>query len=217
MTLVIPHPLPHSFITECGPFSVHEQADYAADSPAPATYARGSKKIDHILVTAALLPAVTASGIEPLHAGILSDHRALYVDFDTKLLLRGTLTTIPPSAARLLKSTDPKSVDVYIRKLTEQLEHHRHTECLARLMRLGTYTFFTNAMHRTAEALDRTLTKAMLYAEKQTDPRHHHQAWSPQLIDRGLVLKYWRMFCQGVSERATCRLFFIRFISVSPK
>jgi endonuclease/exonuclease/phosphatase family metal-dependent hydrolase len=101
-----------SLITECGLFSVHEQADYAADFPAPATYARGRKKIDHILVTAALLPAVTASGIEPLHAGIVSDHRALYVDFDTKLLLRGTLTSIPPSAARLLQSTDPKSVDV---------------------------------------------------------------------------------------------------------
>jgi hypothetical protein len=158
-----------SLLTECGLFSVHEQADYAADSPAPATYARGSKKIDHILVTAALLPAVTASGIEPLHAGILSDHRALYVDFDTKLLLRGTLTTIPPSAARLLKSTDPHSVEVYIRKLTEQLEHHHLPECLARLMRLGTQMPFTDAMHRTAEALDRTLTKAMLYAEKKAN------------------------------------------------
>jgi hypothetical protein len=51
----------HSLTTECGLFSVHEQADYAADSPAPATYARGGKKIDHILVTAALLPAVTCS------------------------------------------------------------------------------------------------------------------------------------------------------------
>ncbi len=64
-------------------------------------------------------------------------------------------------------------------------------------MRLGTTIPFTNAMHRTAEALDRTLTKAMPYAEKQTDPRHHHQAWSPQLIERGLVLKYWRTVLSG--------------------
>jgi hypothetical protein len=182
----------HSLTTDCGLFSVHEQADYAADSPAPATHARGRTKIDHILVTAALLPAVTASGIEPLHAGILSDHRALYVDFDTELFLRGTLTTIPPSAARLLKSTDPKSVDIYIECLTEQLDHHNLPQRLARLMCLGTKIPFTNAMHRTAEELDSTLTKAMLYAEKQTDPRHHHQAWSPQLIQRGLVLKYWK-------------------------
>jgi hypothetical protein len=55
-------------------------------------------------------------------------------------------------------------------------------------MRLGTHTTFNNDMHRTEEALDRTLNKAMLYAEKQTDRWHHHQAWSPQLIERGLVL-----------------------------
>ncbi len=34
----------HSLTTECGLFSVHEQADYAADSPAPTTYARGRKR-----------------------------------------------------------------------------------------------------------------------------------------------------------------------------
>ena len=114
----------YSLTTDCGLFSVHEYASYAADSLAPATHARGRKRIDHILVTAALLPAVTASCIEPLHAGILSDHRGLYVDFDTTLLLCGTLTTFPPSSARLLKSTDPRSVDVYIRTLEEQLHHH---------------------------------------------------------------------------------------------
>jgi hypothetical protein len=53
--------------TERGIFSVneHEHVNYAADSAAPTTYARGRTKIDHILVTAALLPAVTARGIEP--------------------------------------------------------------------------------------------------------------------------------------------------------
>jgi hypothetical protein len=55
--------LTHSLTTDCGLFSVHEYANYAADSPATATHVRGRKKIDHILVTAALLPAVTASGI----------------------------------------------------------------------------------------------------------------------------------------------------------
>ncbi len=87
------------------------------------------------LVTAALLPHGAASGIEPLYAGILSDHHALYVDFETKLL-SGTLTTMSSSAARLLKSTDPNSVDVYMTKLTKQLEHPaftREKESLCRL------------------------------------------------------------------------------------
>ena len=172
----------HSLITECGLFSVHEQANYAADSPAPATYSRGRTKIDHILVTAALLPAVTASGIEPLHAGILSDHRALYVDFDTAILLNGKLNTIPPSSARLLKSTNPKSVAVYITALDTQLNQHTYYHRLEKIMRRGILMPFNHSMNRTSEALDRTMTKAMVYAEKQTDPRHHHDAWSPQLI-----------------------------------
>jgi hypothetical protein len=52
--------------TERGIFSVnkHEHVNYAADSAAPATYARGRTNIDHILVTAALLPTDTARGIE---------------------------------------------------------------------------------------------------------------------------------------------------------
>jgi hypothetical protein len=125
----------YSLTTDFGLFSVHEHASYAADSPAPSTRTRGRKKIEHILVTAALLPAVTASGIEPLHAGILSDPKGLYVDFDTTLLLCGTLATIPPSSARLLKSTNPRSVDVYIRTLEEQLHHHNYFRQLENLMR----------------------------------------------------------------------------------
>jgi hypothetical protein len=71
-----------------------------------------------------------------LHAGILSDRRALYINLGTTLLPR--------------------------------------------------WTPFTNAMHRAAEALDRTFTKA-----------YHHQAWSPQLIERGLVLKNWKIVLAG--------------------
>jgi hypothetical protein len=62
----------HSLTTDrVNSFSVHEQADYAV-TPGSATYARGSKKIDH--TGNRRIPPATAKVGNPIHAGILSDH-----------------------------------------------------------------------------------------------------------------------------------------------
>jgi hypothetical protein len=62
-------------------------------SPMPATYQRGSKKIDFVLLSPRLADAVVGVSILALHDGYLSDHRALVVDFDSALLFGGHPTT----------------------------------------------------------------------------------------------------------------------------
>jgi hypothetical protein len=59
-------------------------------------------------------------------------------------------------------------------------------------------------MHRRAEALDVTITKAMIYAEKKSDGRYHNDAWSPKLVLSGLTLKYWRVL---LSSKKTGKMF----------
>jgi len=69
----------------CNLTSVHEHVQ--ADLPPPATYSRGSSKINFILISENLLPACRRCGIEPLHAGILSDPLALFMDLNQVVAL----------------------------------------------------------------------------------------------------------------------------------
>jgi hypothetical protein len=72
-------------IQRCGLADAHA----AAGGSPPATYQRGSKKIDFVLVSPRLVTAVRAAGILPLNDGYLSDHRALVIDFDPLVFFGG--------------------------------------------------------------------------------------------------------------------------------
>jgi exonuclease III len=56
----------------------------------PPTYARGCRRLDYIFVTAGLATSVKQCGILPYSDIIDSDHRCLYADFDTAMLLGAT-------------------------------------------------------------------------------------------------------------------------------
>ena len=58
-----------------------------------AMYQRGIHKIDFVLVSQRLVPAVRFASILALHDGDLSDHNALLVDFDANALFAGA--TLP--------------------------------------------------------------------------------------------------------------------------
>ena len=45
------------------------------------TYARGSKRVDYVLVSSRLTAHIRATGAEPLNFRIFSDHRGIFVDF----------------------------------------------------------------------------------------------------------------------------------------
>eukprot|EP00957_Ditylum_brightwellii_P118541 9040192-Ditylum_brightwellii.AAC.1 len=47
-----------------------------------ATYLRGRKRLDYMFITHGLIPALREIGYLPFHAGIYSDHCALWADFD---------------------------------------------------------------------------------------------------------------------------------------
>ena len=59
-----------------------------------ATYARGTKKIDFILVTPELLPLVKNSGMLPFYEGIHTDHRGMFVDLDAKATFNGKIAEL---------------------------------------------------------------------------------------------------------------------------
>jgi len=83
-----------------------------------------------------------------------------------------------PASVRVLQCSKVKFVEKYIKVLHQQLEKQYYYQRLALLMRKGTRQLFTQSTPSQAKNLDTTLGKAMLYAEKQCNPRFHHQNWS---------------------------------------
>jgi hypothetical protein len=54
--------------------------------PEPPTYAQGSTRIDYALLLPDLVDAVELCGYEPFHKRVHSDHRGIFLDFDTSVL-----------------------------------------------------------------------------------------------------------------------------------
>ena len=177
----------------CNLTSVHEHLH--ADLPPPATYSRGSSKIDFILISENLLPVCRCCSIEPLHAGIVSDHLALFMDLDQVVALQGPFNTIAPASGRVLQCSKVKFVEKYIEVLDQQLEKQYYYQRLASLMLKGTRQSFTQSMHSEAENLDTTFGKAMLYAKKQCDPRFHHQNWSLSSLSEDSRSNSGKFYC----------------------
>ena len=64
---------------------------FGQDGVTPATYARGTNRLDYILVDSTILPAIKKIGTLGLHEGIHSDHVMLYMDCDESLLFQGKI------------------------------------------------------------------------------------------------------------------------------
>jgi hypothetical protein len=72
----------------------------------PLTYARGTHHLDYVFCKINLIPSIIQCGILPCilpYSEILdSDHRAIYVDFDTKMLMGDNLANLSATPIRIL-------------------------------------------------------------------------------------------------------------------
>jgi exonuclease III len=88
------------------------------------TYARGSSRIDFVLCSPDVLPAIRNGGYESFGHRVKGDHRPLYLDLDTELLF-GNPSLMANVASRRLNSKDVTNKQLYIKFRFEFLEH-RH-------------------------------------------------------------------------------------------
>ena len=92
---------------------------------APATYQRGSAKIDYIFITPRLVEAVRAASILPICDGYPSDHRALVLDLDPLVMFGDTTTKLVPGGTRPLTSKSPRAVTPYIAEMRKHFEDNK--------------------------------------------------------------------------------------------
>jgi exonuclease III len=78
------------------------------------TYIRGSKRLDYALISPKLVQSITAIGYLPFHYLSSTNHRALFLDFDTNKLFGNDNITLASEAGRSFTSRDPKTTETYI-------------------------------------------------------------------------------------------------------
>jgi hypothetical protein len=80
----------------------------------PATFNGGHRRLDYILCSTQLLPSVPACGILPFNILSHSDHRTVFLDFDTKLLFGSLPSELASCKDPQFKSRDYENSGQYV-------------------------------------------------------------------------------------------------------
>jgi hypothetical protein len=142
-----------------------------SQSPEPNTYARGSTRIDYALISPDLTDAVKACGYEPFHQRVKSDHRGMFLDFDTQKLFGNDTQKLAPMALRDFTAKNPANNSTYIETKYNHLLEQRFFHSLQELQDKP------HGDHECAERLDRILQQAGEVASKKVK-RFHRPWWS---------------------------------------
>jgi hypothetical protein len=94
--------------------------------PEPTTYIRGRHRIVYALLSQDLCTSVTACSYEPFHYRTTSDHRQLFLDFDTTKLFCNDNELLAAMAFRDIRSKDAKSNTVYLTAKYQHLDRQKH-------------------------------------------------------------------------------------------
>ena len=148
------------------------------------TYARGSKRVDYVLVSRRLTEYIHRCGAEPFNLRIFSDHRGLFVDFSLPGFFDRAPNTLAKLHTRDLIYDCPRHVRQYLLKTATYFREH---DILFRLNEL----LEGERDDEEAEAIDRDITRAMLAAEAKCKSTNR-QPWSRDLhqaMNRLYILK----------------------------
>ena len=175
-------------ISECNLHDLH----LSGPSEPPETYKYGhQRRIDYMLGSDSVLEAVHSAGYLAYNNGIFSKHRGLFIDLDFHQLM-GSVDAIESPKARGINSEDQPAVDRYLTAFKKNADDHK---IWTRVTDLGNLAPFLSTMQikTNFDAVDRDVTRGMLYAEKQAKKPASKFAWSPQLREAGLLSRYWNL------------------------
>ncbi|KAI2489890.1 hypothetical protein MHU86_24705 [Fragilaria crotonensis] len=139
----------------------------------PVTYARGQKRLDYVLGTAAVATAVQKAGYEPFNARYTTDHRPYFVDFSVTALFGHPTQPLSKMEPRLLKSNNLHQVTAYVRRKYDLLEQHN-------VFRRIDWLLLPGNRHSFAERLDKDVVEASPAAEKSIR-KYGEPQWSVEL------------------------------------
>ena len=91
-------------------------------SKAPATFARGTTRLDYALASPRVCNALIKAGYESFNSRIPSDHRGFFMDFQSNKLFGSETQQLVDRSRRKLSTSNHKQVTSYIRRKHELLK-----------------------------------------------------------------------------------------------
>ena len=184
-----------------GDFNLMDVMASRHSSDPPATYARGSRRLDYALASETVVQALSRAGYDPFNHCIATDHRGYYMDFHTDMLFGSDTQTLAARARRELSSKIHKQVTAYIRMKYDYLIKCNAFERMHRISEPGD-------RHAQAERLDKDVVASSLNAEKAL-PKFLEPAWSVDLAQarkkKGILTKQLTALKTGIDHSDVIR------------
>jgi hypothetical protein len=183
----------------------------------PRTYNRGSKPIDGVFMTQDLY--IVQGGYMPFGMGIVSDHRCLWLDIRTRVLMGQEWEQSRKFAARRLKCDDPRVRNKYIKHYEQYIEkkklrhdprvrnkYIKHYEQYIEKKQLRERSHklasdakelgLTQEQAQEYEQLDALRKKGVYEAQQQCRKFHAgEKEWSPKMTLLGIRFLFWKLAC----------------------
>ena len=118
------------FLLETGLEDIHKMKQQETPTT---TYARGTKRLDYILVTPDLVQTVRRAGYLPVHDGVIADHRLCYIDCNLVEFLGGNVNNIIRPHMRLFKCDDKARCKIFITELKQHMERNKTKERITKI------------------------------------------------------------------------------------
>lgn len=164
----------------------HQQAHNTA------TYTRGTKRIDYILVNETLARAVTDCGILAFFDGIHSDHRGSFIDLDTRCIFSDRTPILYSQPMRQLCSKKPKSVKAYKEELWKQMSAHNIQNKSASISNNATQDdTFNQKFAKELNNIANTMQQAMIRAESMCT-KSPAAPYSEKMANLNKIIRYWK-------------------------
>jgi hypothetical protein len=153
---------------------------------------RGSKQIDFVLTAAGIAPFFGAICLLDFDVVFLTHHRTFFIDIDMDGFFGSATETLPAQRLRQLQLEDPRVATAYRKDLHHKSIHHSVFRQIKEQSKSSKSGEWNIAQESTYEALDRYITRAMLYTESVCLLKHKHNTpWSPAIGRTTSSIRYW--------------------------
>ena len=133
----------------------------------PNAYSMGSRRIDFILHTRALLPFISSAGILPFGTIAFLDHRGLYININLYQFIRNPNTDLVTNTPRTLISSQPKRILQYKKVLKTYLTKRNIQTKIEQFNKLMENNNLTENHMIDINKIDKTVTTGILYFENK--------------------------------------------------
>lgn len=159
---------------------------------APNTVFQGSKTIDGIFCSTGM--NISAGGFTPVHWGMGSDHRLLWIDIPFHEFFGGSPPPVWQPKARRLRLDDPRIVTRYSdRKLEELAKKNAIPRLRFLYQQIENGVELNKHMRRELNQLDKIRVDASLLAESKCRKlKTGNVPWSPELQEAISRIRYYR-------------------------